>query len=163
MIARNKCSVCIENGMKLALSGRNHRNLVCVLLSYRTFSQTWAFHPKVDLFVAKQGLDTTTPGGRAMFGMMGVFAEFERDMIQERVRSGMARAQAEQAAGVKRLSADGKSYKKLIGRPKASKATEAAIRAELATGVGIGKVARKLGVGVGTVLRVKATQPQGTA
>jgi len=118
---------------------------------------------KVDLFVAKQGLDTTTPGGRAMFGMMGVFAEFERDMIQERVRSGMARAQAEQAAGVKRLSADGKSYKKLIGRPKASKATEAAIRAELATGVGIGKVARKLGVGVGTVLRVKATQPEGTA
>jgi len=45
MIARSKQPVCIETGMKFAPSGRNHRNLVCVLLSYRTFSQTWAFHP----------------------------------------------------------------------------------------------------------------------
>jgi DNA invertase Pin-like site-specific DNA recombinase len=49
---------------------------------------------KVDLFLHQQGLDTTTPGGKAMFGMMGVFAEFERSMIQERVRAGLARAKA---------------------------------------------------------------------
>ena len=37
---------------------------------------------RVDLFVQQQALDTTTPAGRAMFGMLGVFAEFERSMIQ---------------------------------------------------------------------------------
>jgi DNA invertase Pin-like site-specific DNA recombinase len=39
----------------------------------------------IDLFLHQQGLDTTTPAGKAMFQMMGVFAEFERAMIQERV------------------------------------------------------------------------------
>jgi hypothetical protein len=41
-----------------------------------------------------QGIDTTTPAGKAMFQMMGVFAEFERSMIVERVRAGVARAKA---------------------------------------------------------------------
>lgn len=44
---------------------------------------------KVDLFLKAQGIDTTTPGGKALFQMMGVFAEFERSMIQERVRAGL--------------------------------------------------------------------------
>jgi DNA invertase Pin-like site-specific DNA recombinase len=47
---------------------------------------------KVDLFLHQQALDTTTPAGKAMFGMMGVFAEFERSMIVARVNAGMARA-----------------------------------------------------------------------
>jgi Resolvase, N terminal domain len=42
---------------------------------------------KIDLFLRQQGLDTTTPAGKAMFQMMGVFAEFEPAMIQERVRA----------------------------------------------------------------------------
>src|SRR5262249_23319868 len=46
----------------------------------------------IDLFLHQQGLDTTTPAGKAMFQMMGVFAEFERAMIQERVRAGLRRA-----------------------------------------------------------------------
>jgi len=50
---------------------------------------------KVDLFLRQQGLDTTTPAGKAMFEMMGVFAEFERAMIAERVRAGLARARGE--------------------------------------------------------------------
>jgi DNA invertase Pin-like site-specific DNA recombinase len=50
---------------------------------------------KIDLFLRQQGLDTTTPAGKAMFQMMGVFAEFERAMIQERVRAGLARARGE--------------------------------------------------------------------
>jgi DNA invertase Pin-like site-specific DNA recombinase len=50
---------------------------------------------KIDLFLRQQGLDTTTPAGKAMFQMMGVFAEFERAMIQERVRAGLARAKSE--------------------------------------------------------------------
>src|SRR5438046_6076648 len=44
---------------------------------------------KIDLFLRQQGLDTTTPAGKAMF------AEFERAMIQERVRAGLARARGE--------------------------------------------------------------------
>jgi DNA invertase Pin-like site-specific DNA recombinase len=47
---------------------------------------------KIDLFLHQQGLDTATPAGKALFQMMGVFAEFERSMIVERVRAGMARA-----------------------------------------------------------------------
>jgi DNA invertase Pin-like site-specific DNA recombinase len=50
---------------------------------------------RIDLFLHKQGIDTTTPAGKAMFQMMGVFAEFERTMIQERVRAGLARARSE--------------------------------------------------------------------
>ena len=45
----------------------------------------------IDLFLHQQGIDTTTPAGKAMFQMMGVFAEFERSMIVERVRAGVAR------------------------------------------------------------------------
>jgi DNA invertase Pin-like site-specific DNA recombinase len=46
---------------------------------------------KVDLFIHQQGIDTTTPGGKALFGMLGIFAEFERSMIQERVKAGIKR------------------------------------------------------------------------
>jgi DNA invertase Pin-like site-specific DNA recombinase len=49
---------------------------------------------KVDLFIYQQGIDTTTPAGKALFGMMGVFAEFERSMIQERVKAGIKRVRA---------------------------------------------------------------------
>jgi DNA invertase Pin-like site-specific DNA recombinase len=48
----------------------------------------------IDLFLHQQGIDTTTPAGKAMFQMMGVFAEFERAMIRERVNAGIARAKA---------------------------------------------------------------------
>jgi DNA invertase Pin-like site-specific DNA recombinase len=49
----------------------------------------------IDLFLHQQGLDTRTPAGTAMFQMLGVFAQFERAMIQERVRAGLARARGE--------------------------------------------------------------------
>ena len=49
----------------------------------------------VDLYLHQQGIDTTTPAGKALFQMMGVFAEFERAMISERVNAGLARAKAE--------------------------------------------------------------------
>jgi DNA invertase Pin-like site-specific DNA recombinase len=47
------------------------------------------------LVAGQQGIDTTSPGGKAMFQMLGVFAEFERSIIQERVRAGLWRAKAE--------------------------------------------------------------------
>ena len=94
---------------------------------------------KVDLFILQQGLDTTTPAGRAMFGMLGVFSEFERSMIQSRVKSGLDRAKAK---GVR------------LGRPPVAPKVEAAIRARLAEGAGMLKVAAEMGVGSGTVQRV---------
>jgi DNA invertase Pin-like site-specific DNA recombinase len=98
----------------------------------------------VDLYLHQQGLDTSTPSGRAMFQMMGVFAEFERAMIRERVMSGLARARAEGTQlGRRRLEeTDAKKV--------------ATIRRERAKGKGIRAIARDLGVGVGTVIRLTA-------
>lgn len=98
----------------------------------------------VDLFLHQQGLDTSTPSGRAMFQMLGVFSEFERAMIQERVRAGLARAKA---SGIKL------GRQRLEDR-KGGRRTIEAIRAMRRTGVGVRKIASELGVGVGTVLRV---------
>jgi DNA invertase Pin-like site-specific DNA recombinase len=49
---------------------------------------------KVDLYLHQQGVDTSTPAGKALFQMMGVFAEFERAIIVERINAGLARAKA---------------------------------------------------------------------
>jgi DNA invertase Pin-like site-specific DNA recombinase len=67
--------------------GRSQQDLVAFLSDLHAL--------KVDLFLKSQGIDTTTPGGKAMFQMMGVFAEFERSIIQARVRAGLKRAQQE--------------------------------------------------------------------
>ena len=48
----------------------------------------------IELYLHQQGLDTTTPAGKAMFQMLGVFAEFERSIVRTRVVAGMARAKA---------------------------------------------------------------------
>lgn len=59
-----------------------------------------------DLYVFQQGLDTRTAAGRAMFQMVGVFSEFEREMISERVKLGLHRARAQgKAIGRPRLNA----------------------------------------------------------
>ncbi len=100
----------------------------------------------VDLYLHKQGVDTTTPGGKALFQMMGVFAEFERAMIQERISAGLQRAKAEG---------------KKLGRPRIPVETEQAIRTARAQGKGILKIAREIGVGTATVQRVIANQPAG--
>jgi DNA invertase Pin-like site-specific DNA recombinase len=98
----------------------------------------------VDLFLHQQDLDTSTPSGRAMFQMMGVFAEFEHAMILERVRAGLARAREEGT----------KLGRKPLEETDAAKVK--AIRAMRHKGTGIRHIARELGVGVGTVLRVTA-------
>jgi DNA invertase Pin-like site-specific DNA recombinase len=93
----------------------------------------------VDLYMHQQAIDTTTPAGKAMFQMCGVFAEFERTMIQERVKAGLKRAKAQG---------------KVLGRPKVKEGTEVAIRKLRDTGMGKRKIAGQLGVGVSTVMRV---------
>ena len=96
----------------------------------------------VGLYLHQQALDTSTPAGEAMFQMCGVFAQFERSMIVSRVN-----------AGLKRARANGKT----LGRPKIAASTEASIRKALAKGdKGILKIAAELGVGSGTVQRIKA-------
>ena len=95
----------------------------------------------IDLFLHQQGLDTTTPGGKAMFQMLGVFAEFERAMIQERVRAGLARARAE---GTR------------LGRPMISGELERKAERLLRHGTGILKTAKLVGLGTSTVQRIKA-------
>jgi DNA invertase Pin-like site-specific DNA recombinase len=107
----------------------------------------------VDLYLHKQGLDTSTCSGRAMFGMMGVFAEFERDIIAERVRAGLKVAQAEQAAGKERLHTNGR-VKKHIGRPRVGADVEAKVRELRSQSWGVNRIARELGIGSGTVRRI---------
>ena len=94
----------------------------------------------VGLYLHQQGLDTTTPAGEAMFQMLGVFAQFERAMIRERVNAGLARARAQG---------------KTLGRPKVGPAVERRVRASLGKGTGILKTARALGLGTRTVQRIK--------
>jgi DNA invertase Pin-like site-specific DNA recombinase len=97
---------------------------------------------RIDLFLHQQGLDTTTPGGKAMFQMMGVFAEFERAIIQERVRAGLRRA---------------KDEGKRLGRPPISPELENRIREALnepGRTDGVRKIADRFGVNPGTVQRI---------
>jgi DNA invertase Pin-like site-specific DNA recombinase len=93
----------------------------------------------VELVIHKEAIDTTSPAGKALFGMLGVFAEFERSMIQARVRAGMNRAQIEQQKaqqrGIERLHADGR-VKKPIGRPTLSKAQHKEVVRALEEGLG---------------------------
>ena len=92
----------------------------------------------VALYLHKQGLDTSTPAGRAMFQMMGVFSEFELAMIRERTKAGMARAKAQG---------------KHIGRPRLS----ASLRTRVRRLKGSNRaVARKVGISEGSVRRIRA-------
>ena len=93
----------------------------------------------VDLFLHQQGIDTSTTAGKAMFQMLGVFAEFERGIIRERVNAGLARARQN---GTK------------LGRRRVKPSVEATIRELRAKGDGILKIAKTLGVGTSVVQRV---------
>ncbi len=88
-----------------------------------------------------------------MFGMLSVFAEFERDLIRERVRAGMKVAKAEQAAGKERLHKNGR-VKKLIGRPPVGTDMERKVLKLRAEKWGVNRIARELGIGSGTVRRI---------
>ena len=101
---------------------------------------------KIDLYLHQQGLGTSTPTGRAMFQMLGLFAEFERAMIRDRVRSGMARAKA-----------SGTKSGKAIGRPAVSDDINERIRVLVLDGAGSQRdVAAQVGISRGAVYRVCA-------
>ena len=95
---------------------------------------------KIDLYLHQQGIDTTTPAGKAMFQMMGVFAEFERAMIQERVKSGLARAKA---SGQR------------LGRPPVAARKRAEVMKLRRDGQSVRAIARTLKLAPGTVQRIR--------
>lgn len=123
--------------------GRSLQDLVSFL------SELHALH--IDLFLHQQGLDTTTPSGKAMFQMMGVFAEFERAMIAERVRAGLRRARDEG----KRLG------RPPIG-PELEKRIQVALNARRRTGEGVRGIAKRFGVDPSTVQRISRPFADGT-
>ena len=84
-------------------------------------------HCNIDLYLHQQAIDTTTPAGKAMFQMCGVFAEFERSILSERVKAGLARAREEgkvlgrpiKVANVKKILEDkvnGMTYRQLSAK-----------------------------------------------
>jgi DNA invertase Pin-like site-specific DNA recombinase len=94
----------------------------------------------IRLYCDREGIDSSTPMGRAMIQMASVFGEQERSMLRDRVM-----------AGLERVRQQGKQ----LGRPKVSPKVEDAIRKHLKAGNGILKVAALVGCGSGTVQRVK--------
>jgi DNA invertase Pin-like site-specific DNA recombinase len=95
----------------------------------------------VGLYLHQQQVDTSTAAGRAFLQMAGVFAEFERSLIVERIKAGLARA---------------KSSGKRLGRKRVSSRIELQIRNARKQNPTLGmiKISRKVGCGVGTVQRV---------
>lgn len=111
--------------------GRSMQDLVAFLSDLQGYG--------ADLYLHQQALDTSTPSGRALFGMLAVFAEFEREMIRDRVNAGLSRA---------------KASGKRLGRPSIPDATADRVRELRASGLGILKVASTLGIGVSAVQRI---------
>ncbi len=112
--------------------GRSLQNLVEILNELQSL--------KVDLYFLQQGMDTSAPSGRMMFSIFGALAEYERNLIRERVIAGQKRAIAN---GVK------------IGRPsKMNDGMRSAIQLLREKGMGIKQIARELKVGIGTVYSV---------
>ena len=95
----------------------------------------------VDLYLHQQGIDTTTPSGKMMFQMLGVFSEFERGMIQDRVKAGLERA---------------RSQGKRLGRPPVPPITVDKIKSLREEGMSLRKIAKKTGVSVGKVHQVSS-------
>lgn len=93
----------------------------------------------VELVSLTEGIDTSTPTGRALFGMCAVFAELETDLLRERTRAGVAAA---------------RRRGKRLGRPPALDAVgRDRVHRLRASGRSLREVARTLGCGVGTVRR----------
>ena len=132
--AVNACEFDMVAAWSVDRVGRSLTDLLGILQS---------LHDKgTDLFLHQQGLDTSTVAGKAMFQMLGVFAEFERGIIRERINAGLARAKEN---GTK------------LGRRSVKPSVEARIRELKAGGMGILKIGRTVGVGTSVVQRVVAT------
>jgi DNA invertase Pin-like site-specific DNA recombinase len=99
-----------------------------------------------DLYLHQQAIDTSTPSGRMLFQMMGVFAEFERSMITSRILAGQKRAVAN---GIK------------IGRPSIPPIRLEKVKRALENGQSIRTIAKATGMSTATVMRVKRSMNDG--
>ena len=111
--------------------GRSLQDLLAFLLELQS--------KRVDLYLHQQALDTSTPMGRAMFQLCGVFAELERSIIQERVKAGLERARANG---------------KILGRPRTDPRVGIQDTGARGQGMGKGRIARTLRIGVSVAQRV---------
>lgn len=106
---------------------RSLRQLVNALEEFRSLG--------IEFISLHEGVDTATPNGRLVFGIFASIAEFERELIRDRVRSGIAAA---------------RSRGTRVGRPRVS-VDAARITTLRASGLSWPQIARELGVSVGTV------------
>ncbi len=93
----------------------------------------------VDLYLHTQGLDTSTPAGRAMFSMLSVFADFEKSLLRSRVMAGLARSS------------------KKSGRPPLDAQKHSEIEKLLTDGISMSNIAKQVNVGKATVHRISKT------
>jgi putative DNA-invertase from lambdoid prophage Rac len=91
-----------------------------------------------------EALDLTTPSGRALAGMLAVFAEFERDILRDRVKAGIAQARKE-----------GRPH----GRPRTITGHATEVKSLFQTGVSKREIAKKLGISRTSVRRFLDEQP----
>ena len=108
---------------------RSLRQLVNALEEFRSLG--------IDFVSLHEGVDISTPNGRLVFGIFATIAEFERELIRDRVRSGLASARAKG---------------KRLGRPKAE-ADVTQIARLRDSGASWRTVAQELGISVRTVRR----------
>jgi len=106
---------------------RSLRQLVIALEEFRALG--------IDFISLHEGVDTSTPNGRLVFGIFASIAEFERELIRDRVRSGLAAA---------------KARGKQLGRPRAN-VDVGRIAALRALGTPWRTISRQMGLGVGTI------------
>jgi DNA invertase Pin-like site-specific DNA recombinase len=100
-----------------------------------------ALTTRTDLYIHQSGLDTSTPSGRMMFQIIGVFSEFERTIISERVRAGLHRAQ---------------SKGKVLGRPLLPESVREAIRGRRAEGKSLSQIGAQYNLSKTSVMRICA-------
>jgi hypothetical protein len=96
-------------------------------------------HLGVGFVSLTEALDLTTPAGRAMAGLLAIFAEFEREILRERTRAGLAHA---------------RENGKRLGRPATAAVHAAEIRKLYRAGVSKSEIARRLNIGRTSVRRL---------
>jgi DNA invertase Pin-like site-specific DNA recombinase len=90
----------------------------------------------IDLYLHQQNIDTSTPSGKMLFQLLGVFAEFERSMIRERVMAGLDRA---------------RSQGKRLGRPPVPPITVDKVKRLREEGMSLRKIAKQVGISTSKV------------
>lgn len=115
---------------------RSLRQLVNALEEFRALG--------IDFVSLHEGVDTSTPNGRLVFGIFASIAEFERELIRSRVRSGLAAA---------------KARGKRLGRPRTGVDVAQVARLR-ASGASWREISEQMGIGVGTACRAFQQRPK---